>query len=331
MTFATPGESEAGPARAIVEWCRRAAALIPFSDRLVLLSPPLLLAKFALYAMSAHKREALADDPDARSPELVDLLIDLFRILGRYYFRLEVRGVDNVPAEGPALLVGNHNGAMLPADGFFAALAIRDRFGPQRAMHALAHDFLFFDPLLRRYAVQMGALRAGHEGARHVFARNGLVLVYPGSDLETFRPWRDRGKVLLGGRKGFLRLAIRAGVPIVPVVSAGTHEQLVILSRGDRLARALHMHRWARTDVCPIVLSVPWGITTGFAPYLPLPAQTTLSFGAPIAWPSLGPLDAESPAVLDRAYAQVEATMQSMLDEMTKGRRPFLGQRTARA
>jgi 1-acyl-sn-glycerol-3-phosphate acyltransferase len=312
--------------RDAAEWCRRAAALIPLADRVALLSPPILLAKFVRYAMSRHKRDAAADDPEARNPEFVDVLLDLFRALGRYYFRLEVRGVENVPAVGPALLVGNHNGALLPADGFFAALAIRDRFGPHRAMYALAHDFLFFDPMLRRYALQMGALRAGHEGARRVFARGSLVLVYPGSDIETFRPWRDRGKIVLGDRKGYLRLAIGAGVPIVPVVSAGTHEQLIILSRGDRLAQALHMRRWVRTDFCPIVLSVPWGLTTGFLPYLPLPAQTTLSFGAPIAWPSLTPKDAEDPQVLDRAHAQVEATMQSMLAELMEGRVAFLGQ-----
>jgi 1-acyl-sn-glycerol-3-phosphate acyltransferase len=312
---------------ALVEWCHRAAALIPFADRVALLSPPILAAKFARYAMSNHKREALADDPDARDPELVDLLVDLFRLLGRYYFRLELRGVDNVPATGPVLFVGNHNGALLPADGFFAAVAVRDRFGPERAMYALAHDFLFYDPTLRRYALGMGALRAGHESARRVFRRGGIVLVYPGSDVETFRPWRDRGKILLGGRKGFLRLAIGAGVPIVPVVSAGTHEQLVILSRGDWLARALQMHRWARTDFFPVVLSVPWGLTTGFLPYLPLPAQTTLSFGAPIAWDSLTPKDAEDPHVLDAAYRRVETAMQSMLDELMKGRRPLLGQR----
>lgn len=318
------------PIRAVAEWCRRAAALVPLSDRAILLSPPLLLAKFARYALSGHKREVLADDPDARNPELVDLLLDFFQVLGRYYFRLDVRGIENVPAAGAALLVGNHNGAFLPTDAFFAALAIRDHFGPTRAMYALAHDVLFFDPLLRRYALQMGILRAGRDGAHRVFAREGLVLVYPGSDVETFRPWKDRGKIRLGGRKGFLRLAIGSGVPIVPVVSAGTHEQLVVLSRGDRLARALHMHRWARTDFFPIVLSVPWGITTGFLPYLPLPAQTTLSFGAPIAWPSLTPRDAEDPERIDRAYGQVEATMQSMLDELTAGRRPFLGQSRSR-
>jgi 1-acyl-sn-glycerol-3-phosphate acyltransferase len=320
---------EEGSGRALGAWLRRAAALIPPSDRIVLLSPPLLLAKFARYALSGQKRAALADDPDARSPEMVDLVLDLFQLLARYYFRLEVRGVDNVPAAGPALLVGNHNGAMLPADGFFTALAIRDRFGAGRAMYALAHDVLFFDPTLRRYALQIGALRAGHESARRVFARGGLVLVYPGSDVETFRPWSDRGKIVLGGRTGFLRLAIGAGVPIVPVVSAGTHEQLVVLSRGDRLAKALRMHRWARTDFFPIVLAAPWGLTTGFAPYLPLPAQTTVAFGAPISWPSLGPGDAEDPHVLERAYRQVEGAMQAMLDTLMDGRRPFLGQPAA--
>src|SRR5271166_4409354 len=98
-------EREAKLGKVLLEWCQRASELVPMADRVVLLSPPILLAKFARYAMSGHKREALADDPDARNPELVDLLIDLFRILGRYYFRLQVRGVDHVPAAGPALFV----------------------------------------------------------------------------------------------------------------------------------------------------------------------------------------------------------------------------------
>jgi len=132
---------------------------------------------------------------------------------------------------------------------------------------------------------------------------------------------------VLGGRKGFLQLALRAGVPIVPVVSAGTHEQFIVLTRGDTLAKRLHMHRWARTFVCPVVLSVPWGVTTGFLPYVPMPAQTSLAFGAPIHWPALTARDADDPVVLERCYTEVEATMQSMLDRLTEGRRPFLGSR----
>ncbi|MGH7297575.1 MAG: 1-acyl-sn-glycerol-3-phosphate acyltransferase, partial [Polyangiaceae bacterium] len=198
-------------------------------------------------------------------------------------------------------------------------------FGPSRELNVLAHDFLFHDPTLRRYAAKLGALRAGHGSARRAFSRGGIVLVYPGSDLDVFRPWRDRNRVGLGGRKGFLRLALATGVPIVPVVIAGTHEQLVVLSRGDGLARLLHMHRWARTFVCPIVLALPWGITSGFVPYLPLPAQTTVSFGRPITWPELSSRDAFDLATLERCYVEVESKMQAMLDELTEGRVPFLG------
>ncbi len=321
-------DSLATNAAGVADFLRRAASLMPLRDRASLFFPPVLVAKFGRYVLTQrHKRDVPADDPDARDPEQVRLTMDLVRALARYYFRLEVRGIDNVPAHGPALLVGNHNGGLFPTDSFFTSLAVWDHFGPSRAVFALAHDFLFHDPMLRRYALKLGALRAGHDSAHRAFERGGLVLVYPGSDLEDFRPWRERGRIVLGGRKGFLRLAIHEGVPIVPVVSAGTHEQLIVLTRGDRLARLLHMHWWARTFTCPIVLAVPWGITSGFLPYLPLPAQTTLAFGAPIAWPELSPRDADDPLVLERCYRQVETQMQSMLDELSRGRRPFLGQK----
>lgn len=309
------------------DWVRRASRLFSPLDIFELTSPPILVEKFVRYAVSHDKHRLGADDPDARDIEYVRLILDFFRAVGRTYFRLEVRGVDNVPARGPVLLVGNHNGAFLPADGFFAGVALHDRFGPSRVPYALAHDFLFYDDRLRRYALKLGLLRAGYHGALRVFERGGVVIVFPGSEFDVFRPWRDRHRIVLGGRKGFLRLALRARVPIVPVVSVGTHEQLIVLTRGDRLAKLLHTHRWLRADVFPIVLSLPWGLTSGFVPYFPLPAQTTLAFGKPLVWPTLGPGDAEDSAVLTRCYEQVEAAMQSMLDELARGRRPFLGPR----
>lgn len=315
-----------GPAHTARAWLRHVKSLVPPRDAVELLSPPILVEKFSRYALAGHKRDIPADDPTARDPELVRALLDVTRFFARYYFRLDVRGVANVPARGPVLLVGNHNGALLPTDGFFTALAIWDRFGPDRPVYALAHDFLFYDSTLRRYALRLGMLRAGHESARRAFRHDGMVLVYPGSDLDTFRTWRERDRVILGGRKGFLRLALSERVPIVPVVSAGTHEQLIVLTRGDRLARLLQMHRWARTFVCPIVFAMPWGITSGFVPYLPLPAQTTLSFGPPMRWPELSREDAKNPAALDRCYVEVESKMQSMLDELSEGRLPLVGQ-----
>jgi 1-acyl-sn-glycerol-3-phosphate acyltransferase len=312
------------------EWLARASALIPREDRRVLLSPARLVSRFARFAIrraTGASAPAPANDLEARDPALIELLCDLWRELGALYFRARVEGVEQVPERGPVLLVGNHNGALLPSDSFFTALAIHDRQGRERRMYSLAHDVLFDDPLLRRYAGRLGILRAGHDGGRAALGAGHCVLVYPGSDLDAFRPYRERAKVVLGGRRGFLRLALATGAPIVPVVSVGTHEQPIVLSRGDRLAKLVGAHRWARTDVMPLVWSLPWGITSGFLPYIPLPAQTTLRFGAPIRWPTLGPAAAEDPVALSRCYDEVEAAMQSMLTEMSAGRRFLLGAR----
>ena len=311
-------------------WLERARRLVPAEDRKVLLSPPRLAARFVKFAIRralGMSGRVTADDVHARDPELVTLVGELWRVLARYYFRLRVEGVENVPPSGPILLVGNHSGGLLPSEGFFTALALHEHFGPDRALYALAHDFLFEDPTLQRYAARLGILRAGHESAHHAFAAGGCVLVYPGSDMDTFRPFRDRNKVVLAGRTGFLRLALREGVPIVPVVTAGNHEQFVVLTRGDRLARLLHAHAWARTEVLPLVLSFPWGLTTGFLPYLPLPAQTTLSFLPPMTWPELDAASADRPEDLARCYHDVEVAMQTELDRIATGRRYLLGSR----
>jgi 1-acyl-sn-glycerol-3-phosphate acyltransferase len=312
-----------------ISWIRRARVLVPREDRKVLLSPARLLWRFATFAVHRSMHGPAAAPPpdiDARDHELLLLVADFYRWLGEHYFRLRILGVEHVPARGAALLVGNHSGGFLPSEGFFTEIAIHDHLDQDRRVYALAHDFLFDDPVLARYAARLGILRAGHDSAHRAFAAGHLVLVYPGSDLETFRSFWDRNKIVLGGRKGFVKLALRERVPIIPVVTAGNHEQLIVLSRGDRLARALHAHRWARTEVLPVALALPWGLTSGFVPYLPLPAQTTLSFLPAMQWPELGAADAEDPGVLERCYLEVEHAMQAELDRLTRGRRFLRGQ-----
>jgi hypothetical protein len=149
--------------------------------------------------------------------------------------------------------------------------------------------------------------------------------VYPGSDLDSWRPWGDRNRVQLAGRKGFLRVAIREGVPLVPVVSVGTHEQLVVLTSGQRAAKLLGLKQLLRSEAFPVTAAFPWGVTSGFLPYLPLPSQTTLRFGAPLRWPELRADDADCEDVLAACYEQVESVMQSMLDELSVGRIPVVG------
>lgn len=309
-------------------WIRRIEHLVPAEDRRVFVSPHLLIPRFLAFAwhrVTGSARHDTDHDPAARDPELVSAVIDLVRLFARTYFRLRIEDVHNVPAKGPVLLVGNHNGGLLPTDGFFTALAIHDHHGPDRAVHALVHDFLFDDPTLSRYAGRLGMLRASEESAFRAFEGDGCVLVYPGSDHDAFRSFRERARVVLGGRKGFIRLALRAGVPIVPVISAGTHEQLIVLSRGDKLARLVHAHELARTEVLPLVMALPWGVVPGFVPYIPLPAQTTIAFGEPMRFPGLGPKDAEDPELVEHIYRDVEREMQRILDRLSRGRRFLIG------
>ena len=170
------------------------------------------------------------------------------------------------------------------------------------------------------------ALPACQECAGRALRDGDGVLVYPGSDLDAFRPFSQRHRVELGQRRGFLRLARRTGVSVLPVVSTGTHEQLIVLSRGDALSRRLDGRRFLRTGVLPLTLSVPWGLSLGFVPYLPLPAQTSVSFLEPISPEELfRDAGGDEDTMLERAYRLVERRMQAGLDELARGRRFLLG------
>ena len=304
---------------------RRAGVFISPAELVRLVAPTTPIASVLSYVSRRNEAHLTTDGPDARDPEFVRWVMDIARWLGQYYFRLRFEGLEHLPADGPGLIVGNHNGGIMPLDAFFTVLGVWDHLGPTRPVHPLVHDLITQDPLAHRLAVAGGGLRASQGGGEKALRAGHLALAYPGSDRETFRPFWKRDRIDLGGHMGFVRLAIREGAPIVPAVSAGTHEQLIVLARGDRLARWLRTEKWLRTTVIPIVLCVPWGLTIGLLLYVPLPAQTTIAFGEPIRWPELRPEDADDPAVLTRCYDQVVSVMQRMLDRLSEGRRPWLG------
>src|SRR5918995_255630 len=111
--------------------------------------------------------------------------------------------------------------------------------------------------ILRRY----GTVDASHQHAQQALRKGAALLVYPGGDWEVHRPTWEGRKVDFDGRRGFIRLALNEGVPIVPVVSAGGQETALFLSRGDWLARLLQLDRLFRLKVLPILLAPPWGIS----------------------------------------------------------------------
>jgi 1-acyl-sn-glycerol-3-phosphate acyltransferase len=268
-----------------------------------------------------HLQRALqADDVDAWDPDYIRRVLPLWRTVLGTYFRADVRGLENIP-DGPSLLVGNHSGGTLIADTFVFATAFYDHFGPERRFHQLAHDVAARMPAtgLRRW----GTVAASHDNARRAFAKGAPVLVYPGGDYETFRPSWHADRIEFGGRKGFIKLAVEQGVPIVPVVAAGGQETALFLTRGERLARWTGWAQRTRIKVLPVALAPPFGVTLLDLPgRIPLPAKITVEV--------LPAVDLEqrfgSDAPHRQVYEEITAEMQAALTELHEERTlPVIG------
>ena len=268
------------------------------------------------------KSRVPAADLDERDPDYIRESLPRLWLLASLYFRAEVRGLGNVPEEGPVLLVGNHSGGNLTPDTGVFTLAFSTYFGVERAFYQLAHNLVLSMPglsFLRKY----GTVAASRDNARKALQAGAAVLVYPGGDYEVHRPSWEGGRVDFGGRKGFLALALEEGVPIVPVVSIGGQETSLFLSRGERLAKLFALDRAFRLKVLPISLGLPWGINVGdMLGHLPLPAKITVE-----ALPAID-LHREFGADpdLDEVYDHLVRLMQETLDALAAERRfPVIG------
>ena len=247
-------------------------------------------------------------DPGARDPEFIRAQLPGMWLLASLYFRAEVRGLDRVPETGPVLFVGNHSGGNMTPDTLVFMLAFNTYFALERPIYALAHALVTSWPLLGSFLKRWGVLTAGPDAAARALRSGGCVLVYPGGDVDAHRPWTARHEVRFDGRKGFIRLAREAGVPIVPVVSAGGHDTFMTLTDGRRLAKALRLDKLARLKVLPISLALPWGINVGdFFGHLPFPAKIRVEV--------LDPIDVQAQFGADdaAAYDYVTGLMQETL------------------
>src|SRR4051812_43159161 len=220
---------------------------------------------------------------DRRDPEHIRRTLPGMKTVTGLYHRAEVRGLDNIPEEGPVLLVGNHSGGTLIVDTFVFAAAFYDRFGPNREFHQLAHDLVFKVPGARAMVAPWGTVPASPENMARALEKDAALLVYPGGDWETYRPSWESAKIDLAGRKGFARLALEHNVPIVPVVAIGGQETALFLGQGRRLAKTLRLNKTLRLKVLPPVIGPPFGVTILDMPIrVPLPSKITVTVGKPI-------------------------------------------------
>jgi 1-acyl-sn-glycerol-3-phosphate acyltransferase len=232
---------------------------------------------------SAVRSNGRQDAFDLRDPAYIERTLPALRLMSNLYFRASVTGLENIPADGPVLLVGNHSGGTLIADTFVFAQSFYDRFGADRRFHQLAHDLVFKFVGMRTLIQRYGTVPASPGNMKTALDRGSALLVYPGGDEETYRPSWESDQINLAHRTGFIRLALEHGVPIVPVVAIGGQETALFLGRGRRVAQWLRLDRTLRLKVLPPVLGPPAGLTILDLPIrFPLPAKISIEVLEPI-------------------------------------------------
>ncbi|WP_129841214.1 lysophospholipid acyltransferase family protein [Streptomyces sp. RFCAC02] len=240
-----------------------------------------------------------------------EVLLRLLRPVYEKYFRVEVRGIENIPADGGALLVANHSGA-LPWDGLMLQVAVRDRHPAGRNLRLLAADLVFRLPVVNGLARKAGHTLACAEDAGELLRRGELVGVMPEGFKGLGKPYAERYKLQRFGRGGFVATALRAGVPIVPCAIVGAEEIHPMLGNARVVARLLGLPYF------PVTPTFPW---LGPLGAVPLPTKWTIQFGEPIGTGERPPGAADDPMLVFQLTDQVRETIQHTLYKLLVGRR----------
>jgi len=261
-------------------------------------------------------------DLDERDPDWIRERLPGLWLATSAWFRGEVRGLGNIPEDGPVLLVGNHSGGNMTPDSGVFILAFSTYFGVERRFHQLAHNLIVSAPGLG-FLRKFGMVAASPENAARALGSGAALLVYPGGDHEVHRPSWEGNTINFAGRQGFVRLALEHDVPIVPVVAIGGQETALFLTRGEGLARFFRLDRLIRSKVLPISIAIPWGLNVGdLLGHIPLPAKITIEVLPAIHLREQFGADPD----VDEIYDHVTQTMQETLDALASERRlPILG------
>jgi 1-acyl-sn-glycerol-3-phosphate acyltransferase len=275
------------------------------------------------------KRVAAAMEPRPPHEGLLKAQQPVYDLLNRYYFRLEIDGWERVP-DRTSLLIGVHSGGALTMDAWTLVSAWHKHFEGKRILHGTAHDVLLASPGLGDYFRATGVIAANRRSVTAALAQGDDVVVWPGGEVDAMRSWRKRDVATLGGRKGFVRQAIRSGVPIVPVATVGGHDTVFVVSEGKWLANLAERVGGLKTKLrganLPIVVGFPFPVAVEVLPaHLPLPAKIRTELLDPIEVDD-DPERVGDQAYVDRIYTEVESAIQAGMDRLAAKRRlPVFG------
>jgi len=241
-------------------------------------------------------------------PELTEAVLPVVRQLYRRWFRTEVVGSHHLPAEGAALIVANHAGALWALDGAMTAVAVHEETPGHRYLRMLGADLVFRTPVLGEFARKTGSTLACNPDAERLLAGGELVGVWPEGFKGIGKPFAERYKLQRFGRGGFVSAALRTGAPIVPTAIVGSEEIHPMLGNARTLARLLGLPYF------PITPTFPWLGPLGL---VPLPSKWYIEFGEPIETTEYGPDAAEDPALVfeltDRVREQIQGGLYRLL------------------
>ena len=200
------------------------------------------------------------------------ILLPLLRPLYEHYFRVRTLGVSRIPSEGPALLVGNHSGT-IPIDAVMMQYAVAAEHPAERVVRSMGADLVWAAPFISHLARKTGSAVACDEDAYALLERDQLVAVFPEGFKGVGKGWSERYRLQRFGRGGFIEVALRARVPIVPVAIVGAEEAFPMVGNAKALASLLRLPYFPITPTFPLL--GPLGL-------LPLPSRWVIEFGEPI-------------------------------------------------
>lgn len=264
---------------------------------------------------------------DRRDPQTIRQLMPLWGWLYRYYFRVQTSGWEHIPAQEQVLFVGSHNGGLACPDLPMFLYDWFTRFGDDRLVYGLTHAKVWqVFPQAAELAARVGAIPFHPRNALAALQQEASLLVYPGGGQDVFRPHRLRDRICFYQRTGFIRLALWHHLPIVPFVSWGAHDTLIVLDDFYDQAKWLHKQGFpwlfdVDPEVFPIYLGFPWGLALGPLPNIPLPAQITTRVCPAITFERTGYAASRDRAYVKACYDQVVNAMQQELDALAQAAR----------
>jgi 1-acyl-sn-glycerol-3-phosphate acyltransferase len=237
--------------------------------------------------------------------------LPLLRPLYKSWFRVEVRGIENIPSAGGALIVANHSGT-IALDALMTQVAVHDEHPARRHLRMLGADLVFQAPIIGEMARKSGSTLAANPDAERLLASGELAGVWPEGFKGVGKPFSERYKLQRFGRGGFVSAALRTGAPIVPCSIVGAEEIYPIIGNLKAIARLTGAPYIPVTPTFPIL--GPLGL-------IPLPSKWIIEFGPPVDTASLGPQAADDPMLVFDLTDQVRETIQQTLYALLMQRR----------